>query len=86
MDVIFVGRNWFFVVLEGREYAVSDAFVATQEDIFQIAGILQAVKRYVQKRVTEIQEWSSQETNARNSPPKEGNNNIFIINNQDNGT
>lgn len=51
-----VGRNWFFVVLEGREYAVSDAFVATQEDIFQIAGILQAVKRYVQKRVAEIQE------------------------------
>ncbi len=50
-----VGRNWFFVVLEGRNYAVSDAFVATQDDIFQIVAILQATKRYVKARVDAMQ-------------------------------
>lgn len=50
-----VGRNWFFVVLEGRNYAVSDAFVATQDDIFQIVAILQATKRYVTARVDAMQ-------------------------------
>jgi hypothetical protein len=42
-----VGRNWFFMVLEDQEYAVSDAFVATQEDIYQIVAILQKVKEYI---------------------------------------
>lgn len=42
-----VGRNWFFVALDGNEYAVSLAYDATQEDIFQIAGILQKAKRYI---------------------------------------
>ena len=47
-----VGRNWFFLVLEGNEYAVSDAFVATQDDIFQIVAILKSMKQKVQKAVS----------------------------------
>ena len=43
-----VGRNWFFVVLSGLEYATSDAFVATQEDVFQIVAILQQAKMYIE--------------------------------------
>jgi hypothetical protein len=39
-----VGRNWFFVVLQGKEYAVSDAYVATQADLFEIVAILKKVK------------------------------------------
>jgi len=34
------GRFWFFVVLRGTDYAVSDAFTATQDDIFQIVAML----------------------------------------------
>ena len=40
-----VGRNWFFVVLEDQQYAVSSAFDATQEDIFRIYSILKEAKQ-----------------------------------------
>ncbi len=46
-----VGRNWFFIVLEDSNYAVSDAFVATQDDIFQIVAILKAIKKRVEEAV-----------------------------------
>ena len=39
-----VGRLWFFLVLENKEYSVSLAYDATQEDIFQIYSILQQAK------------------------------------------
>jgi hypothetical protein len=45
------GRNWFFVVLHGSEYAVSNAFNATKDDIFRIASILKAAKGYVEHDV-----------------------------------
>ena len=45
------GRNWHFVVLEGKTYAVSDAYVATSQDIFQIYSILMEVKRYIHLRL-----------------------------------
>lgn len=43
------GRNWFFVVLHGSEYAVSNAFNATEDDIFRIVSILKAAKGYVEQ-------------------------------------
>lgn len=46
-----VGRNWFFVVLEGLEYAVSDAFVSTQDDVFQIVSILKQAQAYIDEIV-----------------------------------
>ncbi|MFY8001516.1 MAG: hypothetical protein ACOVSW_23180 [Candidatus Kapaibacteriota bacterium] len=39
-----VGRSWFFVVLEGRKYAVSEAFLATSDDIIKVISILKAAK------------------------------------------
>lgn len=43
-----IGRNWFFVVLEGKQYAVSNAYVAShKDDIYQIIAILRQVKVYV---------------------------------------
>lgn len=42
-----IGRNWFFVILNGKDYAVSDAFVASQKDIYQIVAILSQVKTYI---------------------------------------
>jgi hypothetical protein len=46
-----IGRNWFFVVLEDKEYAVSDAFVATQSDIFDIVAILKNIKDLFEKKI-----------------------------------
>jgi hypothetical protein len=46
-----VGRNWFFVVLQGKEYAVSDAYVATQADLFEIVAILKKVKILFEKKI-----------------------------------
>ncbi|TAE36419.1 MAG: hypothetical protein EAZ14_10175 [Runella slithyformis] len=40
-------RNWFFVVLKGHEYAVSNALDASQEDVFIIFKMLKKVKEYI---------------------------------------
>ncbi len=45
--IYVVGRNWFFVILSQKEYSVSDAFVATQDDIFQIFSALKTAKTYI---------------------------------------
>ncbi len=42
-----VGRNWFFVVLERQEYAVSLAYDATQADINDIFTILKNIKTII---------------------------------------
>jgi hypothetical protein len=39
-----MGRNWFFLTLEGRKYCISDEYVATRDDIFKIFGILDSLK------------------------------------------
>ncbi|GAB4192611.1 MAG: hypothetical protein OHK0057_21610 [Thermoflexibacter sp.] len=44
-------RFCFFVVLYGNEYAVSDAYTATQDDIFQIVSILRAIKVNIEEKI-----------------------------------
>jgi hypothetical protein len=44
-----VGRNWFFMVLKDKEYAVSNAFNSSDEDIYQIIAILRKIKDYILK-------------------------------------
>lgn len=46
-----VGRLWFFIVLDGNEYAKSLAFDATTEDIFRIFAILQKSKEIMMRYV-----------------------------------
>jgi hypothetical protein len=42
---IFVnGRNWFIVTLNGKNYAVSNPYVATSEDIFDLYAVLEHIK------------------------------------------
>jgi hypothetical protein len=41
------GRNWFFVVLEGNKYALSNAFNASDDDIYKIFAILKKCKALV---------------------------------------
>ena len=47
-----LGRNWFFVVLDNQQYAVSKAFDATQDDIFGIYSALCEVQQRVTLMVT----------------------------------
>jgi hypothetical protein len=39
-----LGRNWFFMVLDGSEYVVSNAFNSSDEDIYKIIAILRQVR------------------------------------------
>lgn len=50
-----LGRNWFFVVLNEKEYAISDAFVATQKDILQIVKILEQSKIELEQLLLEME-------------------------------
>jgi hypothetical protein len=51
LGVYIIGRNWFFVVLEGKKYAVSKEFDATDEDIYPIFAILQKSKEIMLRYV-----------------------------------
>ena len=42
------GRNWFFVLLDGKNYFVSDAYVASSDDIYKIFGILNKSKTLIE--------------------------------------
>ena len=44
------GRSWFFVVLEGKEYAVSNAYNASNNDIYQIFAILLWFKQKTEEK------------------------------------
>ena len=39
------GRNWFLVVLDGNEYAVSNPYVITSDDIFDLFAVLEFLKQ-----------------------------------------
>jgi hypothetical protein len=43
-----VGRNWFFMILDGEKYAVSNALNSSDEDIYQIIAILKKMKTYIE--------------------------------------
>jgi hypothetical protein len=38
------GRNWFLVVLQGKQYAVSDPYTITTNDIFDLFAVLEFLK------------------------------------------
>jgi len=46
-----VGRLYFFVILEGQEYAVSNALNASSDDIMQIFRMFRFVKRMIEAQV-----------------------------------
>jgi len=39
-----VGRLWYFMVLKGKEYAISKDYSTTDEEIFDILKILKALR------------------------------------------
>lgn len=40
-----IGRNWFFMVLQGTEYAISKSYSTDDEDILEIVRILKALRQ-----------------------------------------
>jgi hypothetical protein len=46
-----MGRFWFFVALLGQEYAVSNAYNASDDDVWAILGILREAKRLIKARL-----------------------------------
>jgi hypothetical protein len=42
-----IGRNWFFMTLHGKEYAISNEYVATKDDIFVIFCVLKSLKTII---------------------------------------
>lgn len=41
------GRDWFFMVLHGKQYAISEPYIATRDDVFDIFRILKALKAII---------------------------------------
>ncbi|MDM8528780.1 hypothetical protein QUF58_11310 [Anaerolineales bacterium HSG24] len=44
-----LGRNWFFILLHGTEYVISNAYCATRNDIFDIFRILITLKQQIKQ-------------------------------------
>ena len=42
-----IGRDWYFMVLEGKNYVISQDFSAVTDDVFQILRMLKALKQIV---------------------------------------
>lgn len=39
------GRDWFFMALQGKEYAISEPYIATRDDLFDIFRMLKVLKQ-----------------------------------------
>ncbi len=50
------GRAWFFLVMKGKEYAVSDVFIVTQEDVYQVVAILRKIKVMFEHKINYVPE------------------------------
>ena len=46
-----VGRNWFFMVLQGKQYAISKTYSADSKEILEIVKILKALRNILFKRL-----------------------------------
>jgi len=41
------GRDWFFMILQTKEYAISEPYIATRDDLFDIFRILRVLKQII---------------------------------------
>ncbi len=46
-----VGRYWYFMALQGKEYGISDGYAATKNEIYDILRILKVLKQMLIERV-----------------------------------
>jgi len=47
-----MGYSWHFMVLQGREYAISQVYAATRDDVFDIFRILRGLKQIITELVS----------------------------------
>jgi hypothetical protein len=48
------GRNWFIVILEGKNYATSNPYVITSEDIFDLFAVLLFFKQEMETLYSQL--------------------------------
>ncbi len=53
--VLVEGRSWYFVVLNNKEYSVSNIYDACTDSIYQIYSILCKVKEYIEEIIKSSQ-------------------------------
>ncbi|MCP4348875.1 MAG: hypothetical protein GY795_25630, partial [Desulfobacterales bacterium] len=46
-----IGREWCFIILQEKNYAISEPYIATKDDIFDIFRILRVLKDIIIKLV-----------------------------------
>ncbi|NJN32989.1 MAG: hypothetical protein HC817_00775 [Saprospiraceae bacterium] len=51
--VYVIGENWRFVVLDGKQYAISKTYSAIEDDIWQILHILSFLKERIEALATQ---------------------------------
>ncbi len=49
-----IGRSWYFVLLNQKEYAVSPASDATQDDLFSIVSLLKKIKQEIESSFPDV--------------------------------
>lgn len=50
-----IGRSWYFMALEDREYAISNVFTSTDEEIFDIFRILKGLRVHIAQFIEKIE-------------------------------
>lgn len=46
-----IGRSWYFMALVGKEYAISNVYVCTDEEIFDIFRILKGLRWHIEQLI-----------------------------------
>ncbi len=41
------GRDWIFMVLQGKNYCISEPYIATRDDVFDIFRILRRLRQII---------------------------------------
>jgi len=49
--VVVKGMNWYIMVLQGKEYAISNSYKATDEELFEIVKLLKHLKTIIEEYV-----------------------------------
>ena len=62
------GQDWSFMILQGREYAISPPYIATRDDIFEIFRILKALKQMISSFVAEDRANATMAADALETP------------------
>jgi hypothetical protein len=46
-----MGHDWYFIVLQGKEYTLSTPYMAARDDVFDIFRILKALKQIISELI-----------------------------------